>query len=219
MYIFSNLATSIDGKIATASRAHFPLGTPADREQMRRLRRRADAVLMGASSLRSFRRPLLIRKNGKPGPRQILNVIISSGLEGISPSWPFFKEQRTTRLLFITKPLPEARRNKFEKSSEIVLLKKGRPIATQIVAELGRRGIRNLLVEGGGSVMWDFISQDLIEEINLTITPRILGGSSAPTLVDGKGFSPGEVRNFKLSSFKKLGDELYLVYLASGKKA
>src|SRR5436190_2244479 len=86
MFIFSNLATSLDGKIATADRSHFYLGTPADRLQMQVLRKKADAIVMGASTLRSFKGPLLIR-GAKSHP---LNVVVSSTLSGISPAWRFF---------------------------------------------------------------------------------------------------------------------------------
>src|SRR4051812_39699086 len=97
MFVFSNLAISIDGKIATASREHFPLGTPADREQMQVLRRECDAVLMGATTLRAFQKPLLAEGASK----QPLNVVLSSKLDGISPAWQFFTSPKIRRLLFV----------------------------------------------------------------------------------------------------------------------
>ena len=208
MFIFSNLAVSVDGKIATATRIHFPIGTSEDRRHMQVLRRKADAVLMGAASLRAFRKPCLIR-NSK---RQILNVIISSGLERVSPDWEFFKDPRVKRLLFIARK-PSARRLAlFEKTSAVVFLRPGRSIARQITATLEKRGIRKLLVEGGGSVMWDFVSEDLINEYHVTLTPKIIGGARSPTMVDGKGFEPGQILKLKLTMCRRIGDELYLVY-------
>ena len=60
MLVFSNLATSLDGKIATPSRVLYPLGTAEDRRQMQRLRARSDVVVFGASSLRAYRQPCIV---------------------------------------------------------------------------------------------------------------------------------------------------------------
>lgn len=208
MFIFSNLATSVDGKIASADRGHFNLGTPADRRQMSVLRKRADAILMGASTLRSFKGPLKIRGSKKVP----LNVVLSSTLGGISPAWPFFRDEDTRRLLFASSLTPDARRKKFRKFAEIVIFDAKKPVASQIVAELKSRGIKSLLVEGGGSVMWDFVGEGLLDEVNVTLTPWLLGGADAPTLVDGKGFPSGKGQKLKLVKLKRLRSELYLTY-------
>jgi riboflavin-specific deaminase-like protein len=214
MFVFSNLATSIDGKIATHNRAHVPFGTPADRKQMRVLRKRADAIIQGASTLRAFKRPLLIAETG----RQAINIVVSSKLEGISPSWPFFTDPRTLKMIFVGPDCPKARIKKFEKLAVVCHLGAPSPqssIAAQIIHDLQKIGVKRLLVEGGGGLMWDFAKLNLIDEVNLTLTPRIVGGVHAPTLVDGIGFEPREIVNLKLKSCRRLGDELYLVYKKS----
>lgn len=214
MFVFSNLATSLDGKIATRGRELFHLGTPADRKQMQVLRKKADVIVMGASTLRTHQAfcPVFGAK------KQPVNALISSNLEGISPIWPFFLNPLHRRILFITKPLKPSRRKEFEKTSEVVELRDpartpgARPIAEQILAALEDRGLNQVLVEGGGGIMWDFVSQNLIHEYHITLTPRVIGGSDSPTLVDGLGFSPEDVLNLKLIRCRRLGDELYLTY-------
>ena len=211
MFIYSNLATSIDGKIATASREQFPLGTSEDLKQMIVLRQTADAILMGASTLRAYQKPLRV-KGKDPQP---YNVIVSSGLEDVSPDWPFFQAPEMKRILFVSKSLEAGWLKEFQKTSEIIQLKPPvgkESLASQIVEHLDSKGIERLLVEGGGGIMWDFTSQNLIDEYNVTITPRALGGTEAPTLIDGKGFKPDEVLNLKLKSCRTVGDEIYLVY-------
>ena len=181
MFVFSNLATSLDGKIATRSRKLFPLGTPADRRQMDVLRRQSEAVLMGASTLRAYKKPCVVSHGPQP-----LNVILSSSLEGISPRWPFFTDPRIRRLLLVGAGTSQKKIISFQKSCEVVILGKGRsPSAKEAVATLKRRGIKRLLIEGGGGVMWEFVRQNLIDEFHVTLTPKIVGGSTAPTLVDG----------------------------------
>jgi len=217
VFVFSNLATSLDGKIATRSREYFPLGTPYDREHMLELRREAHAVLMGASTLRSFRKPCLAAGNG-PHP---INVVLSSALVGISPDWPFFKNAKTKRILLVGPGAPLARLKRFEKRAEIVALSKPtRKLSTarQIVEALEARGVQRLLVEGGGTLMWDFVKEDLIDEYHLTHTPRLVGGTGTPSLVDGEGLDPGSVLALKLVQCRIVGDELYLVYRKTGKR-
>ena len=93
MFIFSNLATSLDGKIATSNRGHFPLGTPADRKQMQVLRKKADAIIQGAGTLRAYRLPLLVSDS----KRQPLNIVLSSKLEGCISKWGFFTSDKTKK--------------------------------------------------------------------------------------------------------------------------
>jgi 5-amino-6-(5-phosphoribosylamino)uracil reductase len=210
MYIFSNLATSVDGKIATQSRVHFSLGTPADRRLMQVLRKRADAVIIGAGTLRAFHGPILCSGAQKP-----INVVVSSQLKGLSTSWKFFTNRSTRKILFVLPEASTTQIRKFAPFAEIYQLDaptRRKPIAVQIVQTLEKLGVRNLLVEGGGGLMWDFIEPGLLDEMYITLTPRILGGSQSPSLVDGKGFTPENIVNLKLKSCQRKGDELYLVY-------
>lgn len=216
-FVFSNLATSLDGKIATVSRVHFPLGTPADREQMQVLRRQCDAILMGATTLRAYKKFCSTRG----ATVQPANVIVSSRLEGISPSWDFFKNPKHRRILCVAPGAPASAIQKFSKTCEVIVLKKPtpkNPTAVQLVDALAGRGFKRLLVEGGGGLMWDFASEDLIDEYHVTLTPRVLGGVKAPTLVDGEGLEPKEVVNLKLAQCRVLGDELYLIYRKTGRR-
>jgi riboflavin-specific deaminase-like protein len=216
MKVFSNLATSLDGKIATASREFFALGTPEDRRVMQVLRKKSDVVFFGASTLRAFRKPCIVYGPEARGLRkQPANAVLSSTLEGLSPDWPFFKSSAFERILFVSAAAPKARLARFEDSCEIVVLKKATPrlsTARQCLQALEQRGYRKVLVEGGGGVMWDFCRENLIDEYYVTLTPRILGGTEAPTLVDGEGFVPRDSLNLKLKACRRKGDELYLVY-------
>lgn len=214
VYVFSNLAISVDGKIATFSRERFPIGSVADRKEMQRIRKLSDAVLFGASTLRTHRKACIV-KDGPSDPRkQPWNVIVSRSLEGIDPKWPFFTEPRVRRILFITGTVPKARLAKFEKTCEVVPLRvsKKASLAREIMKALSARGIRKLLVEGGGEVMWEFAKEDLIDRYYVTVVPRVIGGKTAPTMVEGEGFDPAHLVNLRLKSLRRLKDEIFLVY-------
>jgi 5-amino-6-(5-phosphoribosylamino)uracil reductase len=214
-FVFSNLATSLDGKINIAGKGHFPLGTRADWEEMQRLRKTANAIVFGASTLRGFRAACCVEDPHWARAKQPLNVVVSSQLNGLSPRWKFFTDPRIDRLLIVDEKTPISRIKRFEKSCDIHLVKSKSarlPLAQQIVEELQKRGVQRILVEGGGQVMWEFLRARLLDEVNITLTPRILGGSQAPTLVEGRGFGPKEVKNFELTRVKRIKNELYLTY-------
>ena len=215
MFVFSNLATSLDGKIAIAGHGHLPLGTEADWKEMQRLRRKADCILYGATTLRDLRKTC--RAQG--AKRQPINAVFSSRLEGLSPDWDFFKDAEVTRVLFCTSDTTPRRLAEFRRSCFVHVLAKpapGRSYARQMIEVLERMGVKRLLVEGGGTMMWEFVSNDLIDEYHITHVPRLLGGTTAPTLVQGPGLTPETVVNVKLASCKKVGSELYLVYRRTG---
>lgn len=202
---------SLDGKIATCERSFFPLGTAEDLKQMEVLRRRCDAIVMGASTMRVYQKPCVISGQTK----QPINILISSRLAGLDPRWPFFKSSKIRRILFVTEGIEKSTLMRFSRSSEVVLLKKPgpkHPVARQILTHLKAQNLTRILVEGGGGVMWDFASQNLIDEYHVTLTPKIVGGATAPSLVDGQGFKPSEVLNLKLRQCTVLGDEIFLTY-------
>ncbi len=208
MYVYSNLATSLDGKIATTGREFLILGSPDDIRLLRKLRSEADAVVYGAEVLRAFRRACL-PLNPK---HRLTNAVLSRTLAGIDPEWPFFRDPRIDRILYVTGAVPAARRRRFAETCTLVKVSARDP-ARDILRDLRRRKFTHVGVEGGGAVMWEFVALNAIDRYYLTLTPRLLGGRYAPTLVDGPGFSPDRVLNVRLETVKKRGSELFLTYV------
>lgn len=210
MFVFSNLAVTLDGKIAPKGGGFYPLGTPEDRIQMGELRKQADAILVGGSTLRTHPKPMLPSLK-RPGFKPY-NVILTQKVENLPLDSPFFKSRQIRRILFVLNPPKKTPLSLLRGTTLLPLQKGSLPIAEQICNALSKLGIRSLLVEGGGQVMWHFVEQNLIDEYHLTLTPKILGGLSAPSLVAGEGFLPGAELQLKLKQCKILRDELYLTY-------
>ncbi len=211
MFVFSNLAISLDGKIATRKRNFLSLGTQEDLKHMKKLRSQCDGILMGATTLREFRKPCLSMKEG-PHPA---NIVMTSSLEKFSTNWEYFQDKNLERIFFIGSGTSKLKIKEFSKYSELIFLRKNspkHPLADQIIDHLEKRGMKRLLIEGGGQIMWNFVSRNWIDEYHVTLTPKILGGSLSPTLVDGHGFSPHEILRLTLKSCRVIKNELYLVY-------
>ena len=73
-------------------------------------------------------------------------------------------------------------------------------------------GARTVLCEGGGVLVAELFAVRAVDELYLTVVPRILGGLTAPTLVAGAGFDPDQIADAKLASVDRVGDELFLRY-------
>ncbi len=185
---------------------------------MQVIRAKCDAILMGSGSLRAYPKPLRSKRRG----HHPANIIVSSRLSGISPKWEFFRDPTLHRILLVGPQTPLARIRAFSKCATVrVLPQLGSKSDTRAAAAAAARaivrackdaGIRHLLVEGGGEIIWLFVAANLIDRYFVTLTPKIVGGRDAPTLVEGTGLAPSQFLNLKLKSAKKVGDELYLIY-------
>lgn len=84
----------------------------------------------------------------------------------------------------------------------------------KLTLDLYNRGYKDVLVEGGPTLLGSFLKENLIDEIFLTIAPKIYGTQNLTTLnlVEGILFPPHDIKKLKLLSVKKIKDELFLRY-------
>ncbi len=217
-HVTINMAMSADGKISTYRRETFSLGSAEDRYMMDLLRAKADAVVVGARTLEHDGWAMRIRHadiqhkrinmGRAPNP---LNVVLSTDLN-LPANREFFTHPDTEKLIITTRSAPRARLRRFEKIAETVVLPRTRIRPEDVIAVLRERGAKRVLVEGGATINFSFFEAHLVDEIYITITPRILGGSTAPTVVDGKGFLSRAHPHLELVSCRRRGDEVFLRY-------
>jgi riboflavin-specific deaminase-like protein len=217
-HVSVNMAMSLDGKINTYRREAFALGSENDRRLMDVLRAGAEAVIVGAGTVRHDGHPILLRyddlieKRRERGfPPHPVNVVLSRKLD-MPSTRPFFHDARTRKIIFTTMSAPAARVKRFSKLAEVVVLPKRTLSPSDVLDDLGRRRFKKVLVEGGGEVHFAFARENVVDEIYATVTPRLIGGASSPTLLDGRGFSAADHLRLRLVSLKRSGDELFLRY-------
>ncbi len=217
-HVTINMAMSADGKISTYRRQTFSLGSRNDRYLMDVLRSKTDAVVIGARTLSldgwairvrddEIRQKRITRRK-TPHP---LNVVVSTDLD-LPARAQFFAFEETEKLIITSKKATPRRIKKFEKISEVVVVPRMRVRPTDVLAILAERKIKKVLVEGGGTLNYSFFRENLVDELYVTVTPRILGGSGAPTPVDGAGFLAESHLHLKLVSSRRRGDEVFLRY-------
>ena len=175
------------------------------------------AVIIGAGTVRHDGHPMLLRypdlvaKRKKRGAAaHPVNVVLSGDLD--LPLRRFFAGDATQRIIFTTRRASAARIRKFQRVAEVVVLPGKHPAAEKVVEELRKRGLRKLILEGGGEVHFPFAKAGLVDEWYITITPRLIGGKNAPSFLDGEGFLKKDHIQLRLVSLRRVKDELFLRY-------
>lgn len=204
--VLVNMAPSLDGKIAPArKRAPFTMSRyPEDPRRMRALRARADAVLIGASNLRADDPDL--------APSKLRVVVTRTG--EIDPQAKMFDPALGGEAIVAhASTMPQAKRSSLGRQATLVELGASEVDPLRLLEWLAsERRCAVVLCEGGGELNARLFAARAIDELYLTIVPRILGGASAPTIVGGLSFEPDAIPDARLTCCEQVGDELYLVY-------
>jgi len=202
--VYSNTAVSLDGRIGTPDRGHVQVGTDEDRCRMSRLRAQADAVLVGGQTFRNWPAPLVeLPEDASPRERPIINAVLTrQGVGEVDTAvW------QEARLLVLAGEHAEC-----SGLGQAEVLTHADPTPAWALDVLAERGCRSVLVEGGGDLIFQLLAAGRLDELYVTLCPRIIGGVGAPSLVDGVGFAAQEIQDLSLQSLDRVGDELYLHY-------
>jgi riboflavin-specific deaminase-like protein len=219
-FVLLNAAVSLDGKLAPASRRKVRLGSDRDRARMDQLRAGSDAILIGAGTLRAEDPPLQVRsprwkrwRRREGLPEHLLQVVLSGTLD-LPLEGRFFGANGPPRLVAAPRGVGTRRLRATRKSSDVLLTgRAGRVDIAALLTHLRtRRKVKRLLVEGGGETFAHFFEVDCVDEIHLTVCPLIVGGRTAPTLFDGRGFEILPLPRFRLDLCRREGEEVYLRY-------
>jgi diaminohydroxyphosphoribosylaminopyrimidine deaminase/5-amino-6-(5-phosphoribosylamino)uracil reductase len=188
-YVIAKWAMSLDGKAAThTGDSRWISGTEA-RQRVHQLRGRMDAILVGIGTV-LVDDPLLTAR--PPGPRTPVRVILDSRLR-LPLDSQVVKTAREVRLLVAHSPRADARKRQALEAAgcECLVLESpsGRPFLRSLLAELGRRRLTNLLVEGGPQVLGSFFEIHEVDEVYAFVAPKFTGGSRALSPVGGLGIA------------------------------
>ena len=220
-FVFINMAMTTDGKIATANRAVSTFSSKHDFKHLLELRATADAVMSGA---RTVNEQIV---NLGPGPAKFRRLRLQSGLAeynlrvvvsgsgSINPEAEIFRHRFSPIIILTTGRVAERKLERLRAVADAVTTRGENEIdfrgALEWLSE--NWNVQRLLCEGGGELNGALFRAGLVNELHLTICPKIFGGRNAPTIADGTG-----MRNLvgatllKLKSMKRIGDELFLVY-------
>ena len=193
-YVFVNVAASADGKIDAAARRGAAISSAEDWDRVDALRAGSDAVMVGGRTLLK-EDPRLVVKSARLRAERVgrgqaenplkVGVVTSADLR---PESRFLHEGGAQVILFTTNRTPQAQLDLLRAAgAQVLVLGEARVDLHAALTVLYDRGVRRLMVEGGGALLGELFRLRLVDEFYLYIAPLILGGASAPTVADGPG--------------------------------
>ena len=187
------LAMTADGKIADFQRNAARFGSDIDKNHLEKQISLVDGVIFGAGTLRAYGTTLTVRntellaqRKQENKPSQPINIVVSASGK-IADNLRFFS-QPVPHWLITTEEGTKNDTSNFEKVLTFSPEETGKINLVAAFKHLKEIGLNNLAILGGGELVASCLEENLIDEFCLTLCPYILGGKTAPTPVEGKGF-------------------------------
>ncbi|MEW2506373.1 RibD family protein [Amycolatopsis sp. CA-161197] len=212
-HVLLSVATSVDGAIDDTTPERLLLSNAEDFDRVDQVRAESDAILIGAGTIRADNPRLLVNSEerraervraGKPAyPLKV--TVTASG--DVDPQWKFW-HHGAEKLVYTTETGAPTARERLGQLAEVVALGPQVDFGA-LLDDLGRRGVRRLMVEGGGQIHTAFLSQSLADEIHLAIAPLVVGAAAAPRFLLPALYPGGRM---KLLDTRAIGDVVLIRY-------
>jgi diaminohydroxyphosphoribosylaminopyrimidine deaminase / 5-amino-6-(5-phosphoribosylamino)uracil reductase len=209
-WVLAKWAMSLDGKTATRSGASRWISGEDSRCVAHALRGRVDAILVGRETAHRDDPMLTARP---PGPRTALRIVADSQASLPSSSQLVATAREIPVLVAVGSRAPATECGRLRQAGCEVLVcdaddHAGR--AGQLLEELGRRRLTNILVEGGGRLAGSLADLGQIDEVHVFIAAKLIGGQSAPTPLAGEGIEQmAQALSVADGQWRQLGADLY----------
>ena len=184
-YVILSAAITLDGKLGVKNK-RTKLSSKNDKIRVHKLRSRVDAIIIGNNTVR-LDNPLLTVRHAQ-GKNPVRIILDSSGT--IKSNSKIIQTcNNVPTIIAVSELISEKNLQRLRKFSlEIIVCGKNSVDISKLLGTLLKKGIKKILLEGGGAVNWSFIKRNLIDEAIITLTPYILGGKDSVSLVEGIGF-------------------------------
>jgi 2,5-diamino-6-(ribosylamino)-4(3H)-pyrimidinone 5'-phosphate reductase len=211
-YVILSAAISIDGKIATET-GDSKLSSDRDNIRLHKLRSKMDGILIGKNTVLQDNPLLTVRHTRGKNP---IRIILDSKGSISSNSKILQTSKDVPTIIAVSKKITKSNLKRLQKFSVDVIISGQKSVNIKsLLKKLLKKKISTILVEGGGSTNWEFIRQNLFDELIVTLSPFLVGGNNAISFIQGGGgFSEiSKSPNLRLKSIKKLKNHVVLNYV------
>jgi 5-amino-6-(5-phosphoribosylamino)uracil reductase len=219
-YILLSCGMSIDGYLGSASPRRLELSNNADFDRVDAVRASCDAILVGAATVRNDNPRLLVRsrtrrdaRTARGLPSSPIKVTLTERME-LDPRADFFTTGDSEKLVYCVSPCVLDARSRLGRVATVVD-GGARVEMRRLTEDLGARGVQRLMVEGGGKVHTQFLTDNLADELQLVVAPFFVGDSRAPRFVSDGRFPWNPGRRATLAGVRQIGDVVLLRYALS----
>ena len=211
-YVALNMVSSVDGRTSIEGKA-AGIGSPTDRRTMRTLRSKADAVMIGAGTLRAERLSLGLDASGHAS--QPLAIIVTDTGDVPLEEHLIVPDGQEV-LILLSDAAPRGVVERFGKLALVMRVPADPTGAVDLDGALrvleAERGVESIVVEGGPGLNHALISAGLVDELFLTVAPELRGGTESLTLLRGPEIPAHDRRILELASIYLADGELFLRY-------
>lgn len=216
-YTVLSCAVSVDGCLDDASDGRLVLSGPEDLDEVDELRAAADAILVGAGTIRADNPRLLIREPARVARRQAAGLpphpvrVTLTGTGDLDPVARFFTGPGTP-LVYCATPVVPAVRARLGRLAAVI--DAGDPPSLGgVFRDLhSERNVATLLVEGGSRILRDALADDLADELRLAVAPCFVGDAAAPRFGLPAAYPHTAAAPMALAAVRRLGDVAILHY-------
>jgi 5-amino-6-(5-phosphoribosylamino)uracil reductase len=220
-YTLLSCSVSMDGYIASAA-SRLLLSNAADFDRVDAVRASCDAILVGATTVRNDNPRLVVRSQARRDERTArglppspTKVTVTSRAE-LDARAAFFTADETEKLVYCARSWVGDARARLEPVATVV--DGGQTVEMSGLSnDLAARGVERLMVEGGGTVHTQFLTADLVDELQLVVAPVFVGDSQAPRFVRDGCFPWNPARRARLAAVRQIGDVVLLRYALSSR--
>jgi len=193
-FVFINVAMSADGKISTRERRQVRISGDEDFSRVDRIKAESDAVMVGIGTVLADNPSLTVKSEERRAGRRAtgsdehpIRVVVDS--EGRIPlSADILHKGTGRRIVAVSKRAPPEKVEALREHATVVTAGEETVDLAALLEELYRQGVRRLMVEGGGTLIWALFEQGFVDELQTFVGNIVIGGKDAPTPADGTGF-------------------------------
>ncbi|NUT36982.1 MAG: deaminase [Hamadaea sp.] len=219
-YVLLSCSISMDGFLSGPTDRRLMLSNDADFDRVDGVRASCDAILVGAETVRRDNPRLLVRdaarrddRVGRGLPPSPVKVTVT-GSASLDPEAAFFTAGPADKIVYCASGVHAAASARFGHLATVV--DAGDPVDfAALTADLGDRGVRRLMVEGGGRLHTQFLTAGLADELHLVVAPFFVGDSRGKRFVGDGSYPWNPDRRATLAGVQQIGDVVLLRYALS----